>query len=377
MNGDKTRLAELTGLRGIASLLVVATHAAYWTGHYTPDTTGLFWTRLDFGVALFFALSGFLLVRPWIDHLATGRAEPSLRHYATRRFWRVVPGYWIIVLAAFTLHDAPRVNGFGEFLRHLGFAQIYGDGHLRSGLTQTWSLATELAFYLALPLIGWVIVRFVCRGAWRPAPILTALGTLAAANVGYLVFVQSSPITVSSQMWLPAFLTWFVGGMGLYVVLVACREGRPWARRWLSWPAEAPLTVLAIALTLFLVTCTPLAGEPSMYQTTPGAAVFRNLAYATVATLILSVLVVDRPNPARAAMARLAPLGEISYEIFLVHVLVLEYVMHMLDQMIFSGNLMLTFAITVALSVPPAWALKWVTDRLAARAAPRRAAKPV
>lgn len=364
MNGESRRLPELTGLRAIASLLVVATHAAYWTGRYSADTIGLFWTRLDFGVALFFALSGFLLVRPWINALRQDRPDPSLRHYASRRFWRIVPAYWAVVLVGFALYDAPAVNGVAEFVRHLFLGQIYGDGHLRSGLTQTWSLATEVAFYIFLPFLGWFITGPVCRRRWLPGRIMGIFGLLVVINVAYLVFVHSREVTLSSQMWLPAFFSWFVAGMGLYVLVSAARDGRTWAQSCLSWPREAPLTVLGLALILFLAACTPLAGDPSMYQNSAGTAVFRNLVYASVAALILSVLVVDVDNPVKRALARLEKLGEISYEIFLVHILILEYVMHLLDQPVFTGSLWLTFTLTVVLSIPAAWGLKWVCDRV-------------
>ena len=58
------RVASLTGIRAVAALLVMATHAAYTTGKYTHGYVGLVYSRMEVGVAIFFVLSGFLLARP-------------------------------------------------------------------------------------------------------------------------------------------------------------------------------------------------------------------------------------------------------------------------------------------------------------------------
>jgi len=44
------RVASLTGIRAVAALLVVGTHAAYTTGKYTHGYWGLVGTRMEIGV---------------------------------------------------------------------------------------------------------------------------------------------------------------------------------------------------------------------------------------------------------------------------------------------------------------------------------------
>ncbi|COW62871.1 acyltransferase [Mycobacterium tuberculosis] len=66
------RVASLTGIRAVAALLVVGTHAAYTTGKYTHGYWGLMSSRMEIGVPIFFVLSGFLLFRPWVKSAATG-----------------------------------------------------------------------------------------------------------------------------------------------------------------------------------------------------------------------------------------------------------------------------------------------------------------
>ena len=72
---DNPRNPALTGMRAVAALLVVATHAAFATGKLTHGYVGAIYARLEIGVALFFVLSGFLLFRPWVVAAATGGAS--------------------------------------------------------------------------------------------------------------------------------------------------------------------------------------------------------------------------------------------------------------------------------------------------------------
>src|SRR5687768_11254846 len=63
------------GLRAIAALAVVLTHATFATGATGRMTAGAVFARLESGVAVFFAISGFLLYRPFVaDHFAGTRS---------------------------------------------------------------------------------------------------------------------------------------------------------------------------------------------------------------------------------------------------------------------------------------------------------------
>ena len=52
------RVASLTGVRAVAALLVLGTHAAYTTGKYTHGFVGLVYSRMEIGVPIFFVLVG-------------------------------------------------------------------------------------------------------------------------------------------------------------------------------------------------------------------------------------------------------------------------------------------------------------------------------
>ena len=58
------RVPQLTGVRALAAILVLATHAAYTTGKYTHGYLGVVYSRMEIGVPIFFVLSGVPVVRP-------------------------------------------------------------------------------------------------------------------------------------------------------------------------------------------------------------------------------------------------------------------------------------------------------------------------
>ena len=58
-------------------------------------------------------------------------------------------------------------------------------------------------------------------------------------------------------------------------------------------------------------------------------------------------------------------LGEISYEVFLLHVIMMEIVMaSVLHWPVFSGSWPTVFAVTLIMTIPPAWLLhRWTRPR--------------
>ena len=215
-------------MRAVAALLVVGTHAAFATGYLTHGFVGVVYARLEVGVAIFFVLSGFLLFRPWVRATAGGAPSPSVPRYARRRVRRVVPAYVVTVIATFEIYTVftPGPNpgqSWHGLLRHLTFTQVYTADSpttiLHPGLTQMWSMAVEVAFYAVLPVLAYLLLRVLCRGEWRPRRILAGLGGLALVSPVWIFLVHGTDVLPNSAtMWLPAHLTWFLGGMALAVL---------------------------------------------------------------------------------------------------------------------------------------------------------------
>ena len=362
--GRRSHIAALTGLRAVAALLVVGTHAAFVTGKLNHGYLGAMAARLEIGVAIFFALSGFLLFRPWVTAAAAGSDAPSAARYAHRRLRRVMPAYLATVLLAYGVYSVfssgPNPGqSLAGLLRHLTLTQIYTDNylmtHLHRGLSQTWSLAVEVAFYAVLPLLAYLLVVVLCGDRWRPARLLAGLAGLAAISLGWqVVLVTTDWLPNSAGMWLPAHLASFAVGMGLAVLAEA--------------GVRCPATVtLPLAFGAFLLVSTPVAGAVAMGPVRVWEPLIKTVLYAAVAALAVSAAGLDDRGLADRVLASrpMVWLGEISYEIFLLHVLVMALVLgEVLRWPLFTGSMAGLFAATLAVTLPLAWLLRRLTARV-------------
>ncbi|MCV7223570.1 acyltransferase family protein [Mycolicibacterium elephantis] len=351
------RVASLTGIRAVAALLVMLTHAAYTTGKYPQGYVGLVYSRMEIGVPIFFVLSGFLLFGPWVKAAASDTPGPSARRYAWRRVRRIMPAYIVTVLAAYLVYHfrtaGPNPGHTWEGLfRNLTLTQIYTDNYLYSflhqGLTQMWSLAVEVAFYAVLPLLAYLLLVVLCRRRWRPGLLLTGLGGLALISPAWLVLVHTTNfLPDGAKLWLPTYLAWFVGGM----VLAALQP--------LGVRAYG-LACVPLAVVCYLIASTPIAGEPTTSPTELREALAKTAFYAVIATLVVAPLALgDRGLYSRFLASRpMVFLGEISYEIFLIHLITMELVMvEIVRYPIYTGSVFWLFVITFVVTVPLAWLL--------------------
>lgn len=370
-----SREPALTGLRAVAAISVVSTHAAFATGYLAHGYLGSMSARLEIGVAIFFVLSGFLLFLPWVRAAAGGASAPSVRRYGRHRLRRIVPAYVITVVAVYEIYTVftPGPNPgqtWDGLVRHLTFTQIYSDDYLvtvlHSGLSQMWSLAVEVSFYVGLPAVALLLLRVLCRDRWQPRRTLAGIALLAAVTPAWLMVEATTDVLPSSAgMWLPAHLAWFAGGMALAVL------ARMGARC-------SAIVAVPLAGALYLTVSTPLGGTFAGPDPT-WTPVVKSLLYAVIATLVVAPIALgSRDSYSRVLASRpLVWLGEISYEIFLVHVVIMALTMNLvLDWPLFSGSMPGLIAATLTLTVPVAWLLHRVTRPQSSSALLVSAARP-
>lgn len=127
------------------------------------------WVRLDLGVKVFFAISGFVLVLPFLKYyLGLSEKRVEIGPYFIRRLTRLEPPFIITLLGFYFIHIFLLGQDPLQILKHLGAGLIYGHvfifGEGNPINPVTWSLETEAQFYILVPLVMWLMFRF--RNNW-------------------------------------------------------------------------------------------------------------------------------------------------------------------------------------------------------------------
>ena len=221
-------------MRGLAIALVLVWHGFSNLYQAAPSTlpaylaraTALTWS----GVDLFFVLSGYLIVGILLDNR-------DCRNYFSvfyaRRFCRIVPAYFLFLLAYQAVRAiVPPAHAWWTFdhlpmWSYFAFVQnlIMGAHDALGGmpLAPTWSLAVEEQFYLVVPLAIRLlpprVAVAVFVGLVLGSPVYRAL----ASGVGSLVY----PFARCDSLLLGALLAHVVRHRGAMNYLIE----RPWLLR--------------------------------------------------------------------------------------------------------------------------------------------------
>src|SRR6266516_5286164 len=237
------RVGNVDALRACAALGVLAAHAYSLGGRAVPIKAQFAYDvpiqAMTTGVWLFFAISGFVIGRPFVDRLLTGRPLPELVPYALRRALRIFPLYWATLTAVILLVGVAGTR-LWQIPFHYALLQNLVPGQQEALLTVAWPLTIEGLFSVAVPVLvvavrrgvgtisaerlaGWVLA------SWAVSALLTLLADLGGAT--------------STAAWarglLPMYWQMFCPGI-LVAIAPHLRD-----RRWRRWLVDAPARPLA------------------------------------------------------------------------------------------------------------------------------------
>jgi peptidoglycan/LPS O-acetylase OafA/YrhL len=317
---------------------------------------------MDIGVAIFFAISGFLLYRPHVVAWFEETDPPLTLPYLRNRALRILPALWVAVLLAALLVPNTGPVTWASYLQHATVTQVYFDGPTVEGLTQLWSLATEVAFYLVLPFLA----RFL-TGYERPTrrAVRWRLAVLACFTVLGPIWMATASASAHSRagLWLPGYLGWFAVGMGLALWQVARSSGRlgPSA---LDTLAKLPATVWGIGLALLLIATSPIAGPYNLSPSSPAQAFVKSLLYTAIAACVVLPAITPTRRIAAVLGGKVGHIaGDISYGVFAYHLVVLNVVARIAGYNLFSGHFAVLFVATVIISTLLAAASYYLMER--------------
>ena len=354
--GGGESVPVLDGLRGLAALGIVTYHAWLLSGQARLDD-GPVRDVLSSGflsVALFFALSGFVLFLPVVR---AGGAFGSVRRYGLRRAARILPAYYAVLLVcalAFPLLTtgerlADQVSP-ASLVAHLTLtlneARLLPgyQGALGLGVDPVlWTLSLEAVFYALLPLVAGWFYRHPLPGLLIPLGAGLVLRLVLAGEPDG----RTSALLLSS---FPLHAAEFAAGMLAAVAYVRRR------------PPERLAAVLAVAGCATIVALLVALGGPDGSDVRSAAqrdAFAMALLPVACAVALLGLAAGPRVLQAPLECRPARWLGSVSYGTFLVHFPVILLAVHALGfSRDGSGR---AFVELAAFCVPVSLALGWLS----------------
>jgi peptidoglycan/LPS O-acetylase OafA/YrhL len=288
-NPEIRHVESLDGIRGIAILMVMATHGAWLSVGWA-------------GVDLFFVLSGFLIT----GILRRARTDPFYwRRFYIKRATRILPAMLLgIVVAAILWPGSSRVGivgyvlSLGDLVDVTRFS-IFPIRHL-------WSLSVEEHYYLLWPLA----VLKLPKGTLKKL----LLGIILAEVFSRLVFTYLVP---GRDPYAIYFLTPFrLDGIALGSLLALLMEEDRWQESLKKWSGIGAVLACALYLSLWKI-----LGSSHFYPSAFNP-VFNSAGYLLVAIIAFFVIAYAflRPEALPTRVLRIRPLagiGVISYGLYI------------------------------------------------------------
>ena len=294
----------LDALRGLAVLAVVFYHGFAYIAPAFPWQNRLAGTLFHFtlfgwaGVNLFFTLSGFLITGNLID----SEEKPNFySRFYIRRALRILPAYFLVlIILGLTRTASPRyLLVCVIFLANWPTLLLHGSFTLYRVL---WSLAVEEQFYLVWP---WLYRRLQMKGLFAQCvgmilfcPVLRGVGVVTLTNRDIL----SKTFMIGDNLAVGA------------AIAILCRSQR------LSLQGLVRIGVAAICISGPAILILTIAGHPLRSGALGASVGYSMLEWLTAGILIL-VLYAYRTKPLQPGLGILVFFGDISYGLYLIHML--------------------------------------------------------
>jgi peptidoglycan/LPS O-acetylase OafA/YrhL len=292
-NSQQARVEVVDALRGIAALLVVWMHTSevfntLYVANGNPATwvyRVAHWSEFGlFGVAIFFAISGYLI--PSSIH---GERVRGLKTFAIRRFFRLYPAFWLSIPFGV-------VTSWTIWGRHisakdiaLNFTMLTGALSIQPAQGLYWTLELELLFYAICALLFACMPRLLRNEAFLFTLSFALFTWYCVPATRSALFAKGTAIHLSAMFW----------GAGLRTVI---KRGR-----------DILKSIGAVGYLILQLTW--LAGFDLLSSNTT-TGVGKKFFVVTAAANVLFLICLRTNVPRHWALSHL---GKVSYSIYLFH----------------------------------------------------------
>jgi peptidoglycan/LPS O-acetylase OafA/YrhL len=292
------RLRQLDSLRAIAVALVFVEHFGGTINRYFPLSAG------SIGVGCFFVLSGFLITGILLESFDRHPENKALawRSFYTRRAARLVPAYFLVLLALVIFGIEPIAGSWPWHAAYLTNVWIA----LGNPSNVFWSLAVEEQFYLFWPFV----IAFAPRRYLTAAAVGLIVTTLVLKAAIVLSGIPREPL----RGLLPLNFELLV--IGCLLAIASYRNGRANQFDWYAGRTGDVFTIAAWTSLALAVASWVAFGEGSLVR------YFTNSLLCGVffAWLIVNAAIGFKGFAGRVLDSRwLQWMGTISYGLYLLH----------------------------------------------------------
>jgi exopolysaccharide production protein ExoZ len=317
------RLVNLQILRAVAATLVVWAHSVDVSlipgGHKPILASGNLENFGAFGVDIFFVISGFII------SASSDRNDRNWQDFIKDRFVRVAPIFYLLSLPwLFVAMAKAESFRLSPIVPNLLFWPVVQGNFVEPYLTVGWTLSFEALFYGAL------------------AVAISGRNLIGRPSTNVILFFIA---TICLQHFVPTATLRFLGNPIILEFLFGIMIGRLFAY---TGP-QRMLAVGAIAVALALLAYQLVFGFGDISESQfieSGALSFRRaLMWGVPAALIVYAALLAGNNSGNALKQMMAYLGDASYSLYLVHLLVMAIFKALQKHGIVSGDVLILTSI--------------------------------
>lgn len=299
------KLSSLQAARGLAALFVVAFHSLFINAKYVKGESLLpkLFVFGQTGVDLFFVISGFVMIIAFRNKFGL---KGKVADFLKGRFFRIYPTYWVYFLALFLVAQIKPelVNGSQAGPVDMVSSFFLLPSSALPLLMVAWSLIHEVWFYLVFALILMLPAKRITHAfmLWLITIIGVSLFTDTPGNPYLRVMFHEFSIE---------FIFGALAGIA-YLKLSSATSPSPF---------NIPLMVLTGLSGLVYALAWDVVGDADVIQS---ISLERAVAVGGGYTLLLLAFALQEAKGRMKASALLRSVGDMSYSLYLSHVLTLS-----------------------------------------------------